>query len=159
MELILYVFVSSTLLLAIVFSVFLVLESRTRQQTVAEVDQQGLQIMQLITQTIRNAESVVTPEPVVASSTLVIQTSNGILNPTVFFASSSALYIQEGTSTPIRLTNSHVTISAPTFQNISPIGSTQGVVRVSFTLSFATSTSRQEYSYSKSFVGSATFVP
>jgi Tfp pilus assembly protein PilW len=159
MELILYVFVSSIILLAITFGLFLALESRTRQQTVAEVNQQGLQVMQLITQTIRNAKSVTTPSFGTSSSTLSLQTSDGTRNPTVFYASSTSLYMTEGTTSPVRLTNSHVKISNIVFQNISSAGATQGVVEISFTLSFASSTNRNEYSYTKDFVGSASFVP
>ena len=54
-ELLLYVGISSAILLASSLFLATLLESRIKNQTIAEVEQQGLAVMQIITQDIRNA--------------------------------------------------------------------------------------------------------
>lgn len=160
MELLLYVSISSAILLSIVFSMFLILESRVKNQVVAEVNQQGLQVMQILTQTIRNAEAITTPSYGLASSTLRLNTAVVALNPTVFFSNASGtFFIQEGAGGAIALTNSRVVISNITFQNTSSTTTSQGIVQISFTLTYNNQSSRGEYSYAKSFTGSASFIP
>ena len=54
-EVLLYVGIFSILLISTSVFVATLLESRIKNQTIAEVEQQGLQVMQIITQTVRNA--------------------------------------------------------------------------------------------------------
>jgi prepilin-type N-terminal cleavage/methylation domain-containing protein len=154
-ELLLYVAIASVMLLVI--SVFLsnLLHSRIKNQTIAEVEQQGLQIMQLITQSVRNAEAVTSPAPGVSAASLTLDVVTTLNDPTIFDLASGVSRITEGAGPAISLTNTRVTASDFTFQNLSRT-STPGTIRVQFTLTHVNPEGRNEYSFTKSFIGSAT---
>ena len=154
-ELLLYVSIASIILLAT--SVFLstLLESRIKNQTIAEVEQQGLQVMQLITQTVRNAEAITAPTVGTSASSVTLDVITVASDPTVFDLSSGVLRITEGAGSAVALTNSRVTVSALTFQNLSRT-STPGTIRIQFTITHVNPSGRNEYNFSKTFIGSAT---
>lgn len=154
-EMLLYVAISSTMLIALVGGLSVVLESRVRNQTSAEVEQQGLQVMQIITQTIRNADAINSPTAGNASSSISLKTFSTSTNPTIFDLSNGAMRITEATGTPVALTNSHVTVSNVSFQNLSRM-STTGTVRINFQIDYLGGNSTKEYVFSKTFNGSAT---
>lgn len=154
-ELLLYVGIASSILLSSTIFLQTLLESRVKNQTIAEVEQQGLQVMQIITQTIRNAENITSPAISTSGTSLTLDVVNASDDPTVFDLSSGAIRITEGIGSPIPLTNSRVAVSSLTFDNLSR-ASTPGVVRVSFTISYINSSGREEYDFSKTFYASAT---
>lgn len=154
-ELLLYISISSIILLVSVFFLQTLLESRIKNQTIAEVEQQGVQTMQLITQTIRNADSIVSPGQGVSANLLSVNTYTGALNPTVFDLSGGVIRIKEGAAAVVPLTNSRIAVSALSFFNLSR-ASTPGTIQIQFTLVYVNSTGRNEYNYSKTFTGSAT---
>ncbi len=155
-EMVLYVSLCSIILLIISMMLSSLLGSRVRSQVITEVNQQGFQVMHLITQTVRNGRSIQTPAPGATSQTLSLTTASPILNPTIFSVSSSTFFIQEGGKAPVALTNSRIRISSLTFQNISSTSSTDKVLRVSFTIDAVNPEGRGEYSFTKTFSGSAT---
>lgn len=154
-ELLLYVAISSVLLLAISFFLQTLLESRIKNQTIAEVEQQGLQVMQMITQTTRNAEAITLPAQGASASSLTLDVITAVNDPTIFDLSSGTIRITEGAGSAIVLTNSRIVASALTFQNLSR-ASTPGTVRIQFTLTHQNPEGRNEYSFAKTFIGSAT---
>jgi len=153
-ELLLYVAISSVMLL--ITSLFLqtLLQSRIKNQTIAEVEQQGLHIMQLITQTVRNAEAITAPAPSASAASLTLDVIPAASDPTVFDLSSGAIRIQEGAGAVVPLINSRVTASSLAFHNLSH-ASTPGIVRISFTLTHVNPGGRNEYNFSKTFYASA----
>lgn len=153
-ELLLYVSIASVMLLVI--SVFLstLLESRIKNQTIAEVEGQGIQVMQMITQTARNAEAITSPALGASASSLTLDVITAGSDPTIFDLASGVIRIKEGAGSAVALTNSRVTASALTFQNFSRT-STPGTIRIMFTLTYVNSSGRNEYTYSKTFYGSA----
>jgi len=153
-ELLLYIAISSIILLITSLFLSTLLESRVKNQTISEVEQQGVQVMQIITQTIRNGDIVNSPTAGTSSASLSLNTFTPANNPTVFDLSSGVIQIKEGTSTVIPLTNSKVTASSLSFLNLSR-SSTPGVVQVSFTISYLNLSGRNEYSFTKNFIGSA----
>jgi len=156
LEMLLYVSICSVLLLSLcVFLVFL-LESRTKNQSIADVNQQGQQVMQLITQTIRNARTVDAPQVGQTSQTLTLTVNDTLLSPTVFDLESGIIRIQEASGPNILLTNSHVTASSMLFRNISSASSSDRIVEISFTIDYKNPSGRNEYSFGKTFTGSAT---
>lgn len=155
-EMILYVSLCSIMLLVISTMLSYLLSSRVKSQAITEVNQQGFQIMYSITQTIRNGRSIQVPSLGTSSSTLSLTVANTLLNPTVFSVSSSTFFIQEGGKAPIALTNSRVKASSLVFQNISSSSSSEKVLRVSFVLDAVNPEGRGEYSFTKTFSGSAT---
>lgn len=153
-ELMLYVGISSILLMSTSFFMSALLTSRVKNQTIAEVDQQGMQVMHVITQALRNASTINSPAQGASGPSLSLNTYTGSLNPTIFNLSGGVISITEGVATPVALNNSRVSVSALTFYNLSR-GGTPGTIRVQFTLSYINNIGRSEYNYSKVFIGSA----
>lgn len=153
-ELLLYVGICATLLLVVSLFFGQLLESRIKNQTIAEVEGQGLEIMQHITRTIRNAQSVISPLPGLSSSSLSLDVTDPTDDPTLFTLVSETLHITEGLSAPIALTNARVSASGIIFQNLSR-SDTPGTIRVQFTLAHVNPLGRNEYAYAKTFIGSA----
>ena len=153
-ELLLYVGIASSILLVSTLFLQTLLESRVKNQTIAEVEQQGLQVIQIITQTIRNAETITSPTIGSSAASLTLDVIAASDDPTVFDLLGGAIRITEGVGSPIVLTNSRVTASALNFQNLSR-ADTPGIVRISFTLTHVNPAGRQEYDFEKTFYASA----
>ncbi|OGD62601.1 hypothetical protein A2160_06250 [Candidatus Beckwithbacteria bacterium RBG_13_42_9] len=145
-ELLLYASIVGAVVLSMAGFLSLLMQSRVKNQTISEVEQQGVQVMQIITQTSRNAASLNSPTQGQTASSLS-------LDATVFDLSSGTIRITEGGS-PISLTNSRVTASALTFKNLSRTD-TPGTIRIQFTLTHVNPQGRNEYNFSKTFYGSA----
>ncbi|HBH17576.1 MAG TPA: hypothetical protein DDX14_01270 [Cyanobacteria bacterium UBA9579] len=154
-ELLLYVGIASIILIVTTLFLGVLLESRVKNQAISEIEQQGLQLMQIITQTTRNAENISSPTAGNSSSTLSLDVINTSKDPTVFDLSGGIIRITEGSENTIPLTNSHVSVSSLSFQNKSR-ANTPGTIRISFTLNYVNPESRYEYDYVKSFISSAT---
>jgi type II secretory pathway pseudopilin PulG len=133
-ELLLYVSIVGAIIFSVAGFLSLAMQARIKNQTIAEVEQQGIAAMQQITQTGRNA----------ADTNF----------STVFDLSGGAIRVNPGDG-PIALTNSRVTASSLSFTNLSRPG-TDGTVRVQFTLTYVNSSGRNEYDYSKTFYDSVT---
>lgn len=153
-EIILYLGLASTMILVVSLFFVNMVGSRIKQQAIAEVEQQGVGAMHRVMQTVRNATVITSPTQGASSSSLTITVPTTSSSPTMFDLSGGAIRLTEGTGSPITLTNSRVTASAPTFQNLSRT-STPGTVRIQFTLTHVNPTGRNEYEYSKTFYGSA----
>ncbi len=153
-ELMLYIGIAATILLAASVLLANMLESRVKNQTIAEVEQQGLQVMEILTQAARNAESITTPAAGASASSLTLNVLDVNDDPTVFSVASGTVRITEGAGSAIALTNSRITVSGFTVQNLSRTN-TPGALRVSFVVTYVNSSGRNEYTYSKRFYGSA----
>ncbi len=153
-ELLLYLSISSILLLVTSLFLSTLLESRVKNQTIAEVEQQGIQVMQLITQSVRNAKVINSPTQGNVANVLSINTIFIGANPTIFESYLGGIRVKEGPSLITPLTNSRVTVSSLSFSNLSRAG-TPGIIRIQFTLTANNPTGRNEYSFSKVFIGSA----
>lgn len=154
-ELLLYVSIASIMLLVTSLFLSTLLQSRIKNQTIAEVEQQGLQVMQIVTQAVRNTDTINSPAQGASAASLSLNTYTVGNNPTVFDLSSGTIRIKEGAAAVIPLFNSRLTASALTFQNLSRT-STPGTVRIQFTLTHVNPEGRNEYSFTKTFIGSAT---
>lgn len=153
---ILYVSVCSLLLLTISTFLSFLLGARIRSQAITEVNQQGFRAMNLMALTVRNGRSVESPVIGASSSVLTLTTKDPLLNPTVFDVASGTLRITEGGSQPIALTNSRIIVSGLTFQNLSSSSSEERIVRISFIVDYGNVSGKDEYSFTKTFIESAT---
>ena len=129
-ELLLYVSIIGAMILSISGFLSLLMQSLVKNQTISEVEQQGVQVMQIITQTGRNATDI---------------------NFTTAFDLSAGTIRQNS----IALTNSRVVASSLTFTNLSRTG-TPGAMRIQFTLAHVNPSGRNEYDYSKTFYATST---
>lgn len=150
-ELILYVSLSAVMLLAISMTLSIFFEARIKSKVISEVEGEGMQVMQLITQTIRNSNNIDSPVIGTNDTTLSLDTAS-----TIFSLSGGEIKITEGINPEISLTNStQVTSSGLLFENLSQ-ASTPGTIGISFTLSYLNPNNKNEYNYSRTFYGSAT---
>jgi hypothetical protein len=149
-----YVSIVGSLLLGITLFYGVVNESRIKNQTVEEVEQQGALAMDYITQVLRNATSITTPAAAGTGATLTVVVPVGAQSPTTVNLSGGVLQTDEGASPTVALTNSMVQVSALSFRNLTRPG-TPGVVQISFTVTRVNNANHQEYNYSESFTTTA----
>lgn len=154
-ELLLYVSILGAMILSVSAFLPLFMESRVKNQTISEVEQQGVQMMQATTQTVRNATTINTPTQGLSSTSLSVNVADSAKNPTIFDLSSGVIRMKEGGGSPVSLTNLKVVVSNLSFQNLSRTD-TPGTVRIQFTITHVNPGGRQEYNFSKTFYGSAT---
>lgn len=153
-ELLLYVSITSIIVFTTASLLQFTLQSRVKNQTIAEVEQQGSQVMQLITQTIRNATVINSPTIGESGASLSLGVVDGASSPTVFDLSSGGVRIKEGIGAGVNLTSSRVTTSNLSFQNLSRAG-TPNTIKISFTLTYINLSGRNEFEFSQNFYGSA----
>ncbi|MEK7180932.1 MAG: hypothetical protein AAB738_01175 [Patescibacteria group bacterium] len=151
-EIILYVGLTATILLGISALIATTLQSRVKSQTITEVDSQGLMVMQIITQSIRNAQAINSPGLGTVSSTLSLSLPS--INPVIYNLATGTIRITEATGQPIPLTNLRVLASGLNFYNLSRAG-TSGTIQIQFKLTHLNPQNRNEYDYSKTFISSA----
>jgi hypothetical protein len=108
-----------------------------------------------MTQIVRNAESLNAPAQGSSAPSLSLDVIAVGNDPTVFDFSGGTIRISEGAGLPVALTNTRVIASGLVFQNLSLTG-TPGTVRIQFTLTHVNPAGRNEYSFAKTFIGSAT---
>ncbi len=151
LEVILYSMLTVFILSSVTAFLGTVMSAQAKNQTVAEVEQQGIQIMQLMTQSIRSAQGIYTPSRGSSSSSLSLNSGTW---QTVFALSGDMITMKEGANAEIQLTSDRVSVSNLTFQNLSRIG-TPGSIRISFTLSRVNPGGQNAYEYSETFVTAA----
>jgi len=155
-ELILYVGISSFILLVTFLFASQILEARVKAQAIAEVEQQGDWVVQTITQAIKNSKSPINSPTINGTASLLSLTmADTAKNPTDFSLSNGAIIIGEANGVALSLTNSNVVVSGLSFQNLSRTG-TAGNIKFSFVVSYNNQGQlRYEFNYSKTFYGSS----
>ena len=154
LELLLYISMYSIIMLSVMGLLFTLLEVRIKSRTEAEVDQQGVQIVHLITQAIRNSDNINSPAAGASSASLSLDMPGTSLDPTVFDLSSGVARISETGGAAVELSNSLVTVSDLTFTNLTR-PQTPGNIRIEFTVTYVNNEGRYEYDYSKTFTADA----
>lgn len=153
-EVIVYIFIITLIFGAVSYLVSTMIITINKDFVVAEVEGQGREISQIISNTIKNASSTYILPPFREDSpSLTIPTDNTDTDPTVFYLSDGYIYRKESNNTDIRLNNDKVIASDLIFKNMSST-STHSLIQFSFTLT-SMNTNRPEYLYSKSFQNSA----
>ena len=153
-ELLLYVSLMAVMLLGVSILLAVLLSSRVKNQTIAEVEQQGVQVLKTITNTIRNSENIISPLGGTSAASLVLDMLDATKDPTTFDLSASTVRITEGASSPLPLTGARLIASGLEFQNLSR-PATPGTVRIKFTLAHINPETKNEFEYSKTFHASA----
>lgn len=154
-ELLLYTTLAAIMLISVSVFLSILLGSRVKNQTITEVEGQGLYLVQIITQAIRNSENINAPPEGATSPVLSLDVPDVLKNPTVFDENGGVVRISEGANTPIPLTSSRIVISDLVFWNLSR-GGTPGTLRIKFLLSHINPEGKNEYDYAKVFYSSAT---
>ena len=152
-ELALYIALAAVVLFGSSTMMSLIFEARTKDMVVNEVEQQGDAVLQIITQSLRNATAVNYPTPGNSTSSLSINTSVGANNPTVFNLVDGAIFMKEGAASAVALTNSRVAVATLNLQNLAELGANDNL-RVAFTVAYNSTSTRQVYQYARNFYGS-----
>jgi type II secretory pathway pseudopilin PulG len=153
-ELLLYIAIIGILLGALSAFFGTVVTSRAKNQTIAEVNQQGEFALQTIARTVRNADSITLPATAGTGSTLTLAVTPAASSPTIFTLTSGAVTMQEGVAAAIPLTGGKVTVTAFTVKNLSR-ASTPGVVQISITMNRVNAQGTNEYDYPRTFTTTA----
>ena len=153
-EVLVYVGLTSSLMIVIVSLVTFLLQNRVKSQTINEVESQGTILMQQLSKIIANARGIDMPVSGTSSNSLTLDVYNSSNDPTVISVNGSELQITEGTLAPITLTSNKVLISQVNFIS-SGAGTTNGSIKISFTLSYNNPGNLQEFNYQQNFYGSA----
>ena len=153
-ELVIYIAIAAAILLAIGSFWTSIVNSRIKNQVIIETEQQGSQVMQQITQTIRNAEDINSPTQGNSASILSLGVSDPAEDPTIFDLVDGVIRITKGSNDPVDLTSSAVEVTSLNFSNLSN-DDTPGTIRVEFSLEYLSDSDRAEYDWSQTFYGSA----
>ena len=157
-ELLLYVAIVGVLLSAVTAFFGSTVDARVKNQTINEVNTQGIFALDYLTQTIRNATSITTPIAGASDVQLTLVVHTASLSPTVFSLSSGQLQVKEGANAAVALTGSPVQVTALSVKNLTRSGTT-GVVQVTLTVSRTNPNNRNEYDYQRTFTASAALRP
>ncbi|MBI5135380.1 prepilin-type N-terminal cleavage/methylation domain-containing protein [Candidatus Uhrbacteria bacterium] len=150
LEVLLSVGLAGILLGAVSMFLAIVLNARIKQQTIVEVEEQGVQMMELISSSVRSASSITTPIVGNSASNVVLAGSDAITVEPI----NGTLWYTKGVASPLAMHNSNVIISNAQFSNRSR-AQTPGTIQIQFTLSRVNREGRNEYNYSQTFYGSA----
>lgn len=150
-ELMLYIAISSIIILGVSATASILFSSRIKTQSVLEVEQQGQLVMEIMGQTIRNADDIVYPSLSTASSSLSVSFTAGTSTPTLFYISGGILKIKKSTNTESDLTNDRVVVSNLKVHNLSRTA-TPGILSISFNIKYNNLSSLNEYDYNRDFV-------
>lgn len=156
-ETLLYLAITSTILLVVFMFVGLMLEARIKFQAIAEVEQQGTFVMQTILKNIKTAQSVNYPAVGESSDSLSLTSLNFQDNPIIFNENAGLITQRVGNLYESNLLASNVHITSISFLNASR-PNTPGVVRVQFSLQYNGSQNQQYSNYQAEFEGSASLV-
>ena len=131
-------------------------ENRMLQQTVAIVEQNGIQLSQTLELRIRHAERIIDPPIGKTGAVLALQTGSGATDPTIFGVSSGSLAIIRRATKEL-LSSSQIAVDQLVFKNTS-VSASRPSVTVSFRL---TRTIRLQlpHTYTKNFHFAVTMFP
>lgn len=155
-DLLIYIAMLGILLSAVTAFFITSVEARVKNQSITEVNEQGVLVIDQLTHIIRNATNITTPATGSSSSGFTAVVPTGSLSPTVLSVSSGTLQLQEGASAAVALTNSKVQVTGLTVTNLTR-PSTSPILQISLTLarvSPAAAAFKNSYDYSQTFTTS-----
>lgn len=154
-EILLYITITSMMVLAFSRFVPVILDTRAKSHTIREVDEQGTSIMENIANTTLQALSIDTPVRSTVSSTLILEMASSTINPTVFNLQEGTIYITEGSNDPVALSNTYVNISDLMFTNMS-VGENDDSIKIEYSLQVEVPEQKGTlYQYEQLYRGSA----
>lgn len=155
-EVLLYLSMVSIIVLTVSVLLSGVLSSRIKTQVFLEVESQGQQILDQISQSISEAGGIITPAAGLSGQVLSLQGTLGGSVPATYQLESSNLTINQSGQPSRPLNNSKIIISNLNFTNSLNPGSAVPSIRVFFTITSYNPSNRNEYFYQKNFQTTAT---
>ncbi len=154
-EMVLYVGMMAVIMLGMVEFVFVMMQTRVKNEVMSEVESQGLMVMESIIYTIQNGEGINSPSAGGSGASLSLDVQGAADDPTVYDLSSDTIRVEVASGGAIDMTSSRVVASGLSFTNASTTGSA-GSVQITFTLTHANESNRSEYNYAQTFTSTAT---
>lgn len=151
-ELLLYTVIAAGLLLSITAMISLLTQARIKNRAISTVEQQGTQILQIISQEIRNSSMITSPPNGASGTTLQLQNISG---QNVMFDLSSSTIRETKLNQTTPLSSNNIVISDLQFSNLTP-DNTHNSIKIKFVLSYNNLAGRIENNYSQTFYGTAT---
>lgn len=152
-ELIFYIGLFSVFFVSLFLVLNIFYENKNKNATIIEVEQQGLFISQIISQEIRNSQSIISPIIGNNSSSLSLQSFNVLRSPIIFYLDAGTVMLSEDGDIIDNLNSDRVIISNLNFMNNSIIDDIQNI-NFSFTVSHKNNSGKKQYEYNKDFFGS-----
>jgi prepilin-type N-terminal cleavage/methylation domain-containing protein len=150
-ELLLYLSVSAIIITIVSIFLATLNEIKVKNQVISTVEDQGMYISDVINATVRVAKKTITPNSSGASSlSLELEMVASTKSPTKLYVTDGVLYIKEGASEPLAITDSRIAISELKFFNVTPSGAT-GHIWYSFKVKAQSQSNRYQYEYEKIF--------
>jgi Tfp pilus assembly protein PilW len=153
-ELLLYVGLIGILLSAITALFGVSVDARVKNQTISEVNEQGIYALDYMAQVIRNGTTVSSPVAGSTGSSLTVTVPTASISPTIFSVTSGVLQVKKGTATAVALTNSKVKVDTFNVVNVTRSG-TSSIIQISLTISRLNPLNKNEYDYQRTFTTSA----
>jgi type II secretory pathway pseudopilin PulG len=154
-ETLLYVGIFSAVVFMMISIYGVIMDSRVKERTLAEVTSEGARIMQIITQTARNGTLINTPTTGNSGVILSLNVFDPTNNATLFYLNGDNIFIKEGAAPEIVLNSNRTKVSNLMFTNLSRVG-TKGTVKIEFTVSSVTFNQKVVHQFSQTFEGDAT---
>lgn len=154
-ELLLYISLSAILLLAVCLFFYLSLNARIKSESMRAVKRDGAHAMEVITSLVRASQYIGTPSVGLSEDAMKLKMSDEAhsFNATVF-VQDGVLYLDDDQGA-LPLTSNHTKVEKVSFTNLSPFDD-KGSVQITFLLSAASDSTRNEYEYSQTFYATAT---
>jgi type II secretory pathway pseudopilin PulG len=151
-ELLLYVSLLVFIFSALFSTLSIFYSNKIKNRTILEVEQQGLIASLILSQEIRNAQSINSPSAGNSLASLSLEPFDPSRNPLLFSLIADKIVIDEA-GDQSNLSSDNVVISNLNFENNSA-GETSSI-KFSFDVSYNSDSLRQEYKYDKNFSGTA----
>jgi prepilin-type N-terminal cleavage/methylation domain-containing protein len=128
---------------AVMFSID-VMSSRGKAEASNAVEQNARVILQRIRYEIQNASSINS----VSASQISLTTANAATNPTIISYANGGVTIQQGSTTPIKLSSNQIRISSMIFSTVSSADNNSKNIQINLTVNQQTPNASQSYSAS-----------
>jgi type II secretory pathway component PulJ len=158
-EVLLYIAIFASIIMVIAAMAINSVAERQKNEVFTAVNYQGEAAMEIIEQDIHQATSITSPARGNTASSIQLSMPQTSVNPTIFSTyndgSTNHLEISQGSpSVNTYLTNSHVSISNLSFVN-EGLSGTNGSIEISFSLSYKSTSTLEEFTYQNTFYGAA----
>lgn len=151
-EIVIYVGIMGVFVAAITSFIISNQKIGNRNEAINEVEVQGNEIVDIISQEIRNAKSVVNPD--ISESNSSLELTNKDSNQIIFDLSGGKLRIERGSGGTTNLNSDRVIVSNLNFNNFGLTG-TGGSIQFQFDARYVNPGGKEEINYTRTFSGSA----
>lgn len=154
-ETLLYLSLSSIMILVIASFWGTLIESRDRSESMSIVNSEGTYLVNSIAQIIRNADSITSPTATNSAGAITMTTFVPAESPTVIALSGSNINLTLGAGAPVQLNSTRTIINSLVFRNVSNT-STAGSVRIELSLSYNNTSGKASLNYTQTYYATAT---